>query len=328
MRCNNRDRNSNTEFTPWFERAQPLTSHGGIPNAHPPVDSMVPAFHLGPSAAPGMPPMSSDAERIDEPPRLDELEVIEPIDLKDEIDYAPGEQKRSPNPYWGPWATLGWTVLLIGMTLLGQIIGLIGYAIVQPKAVLGADAAAIQNNGNLVAVSATIGMIPAVALIVILVLVRGCSLRDYLALTWPSLGRVALSIVGLLVLIATGDTISYVLGRPIVPEVMVQVFKTGWMPLLLFAVVVAAPIGEELMFRGFIYKGIAASRWGPIAAIVFTSIVWASIHVQYDLHGIIVIAACGIYLGWVRHASASVPLTILLHAINNLVSSIETYYLS
>ena len=49
---------------------------------------------------------------------------------------------------------------------------------------------------------------------------------------------------------------------------------------LLFAFVVLAPVGEETLFRGFLYKGIAASRAGPIGAIMVSSLVFALLHVN------------------------------------------------
>ena len=121
----------------------------------------------------------------------------------------------------------------------------------------------------------------------------------------------------------TSDMTSYVLGRPLVPEVMVQVYRTAWLPGLLFALIVLAPLGEETLFRGFLYKGIAASRAGPITAILLSTVLFAIMHIQYDWYGVLLVAGMGLYLAVVRFGSGSLLLTMLLHGIANVVATAE-----
>ncbi len=95
-----------------------------------------------------------------------------------------------------------------------------------------------------------------------------------------------------------------------------------WMPLasrpiLIFTVVVVAPLSEEIFFRGFIYRGLENTRLGPVLPIVFTSIVWAALHVQYSLFIIGLIFLTGILFGWVRHRTGSIWPTIWMHFIMN-----------
>jgi CAAX protease family protein len=104
---------------------------------------------------------------------------------------------------------------------------------------------------------------------------------------------------------------------------MVDLYRMAWLPGLLPALVAFAPIGEETLFRGFLFKGIAASRAGPIAAIIISAIAWAPLHVQYDWYGVGTIAVMGLFLGIVRHATGSLYLTMLLHAVANAVATLE-----
>jgi len=97
----------------------------------------------------------------------------------------------------------------------------------------------------------------------------------------------------------------------------------GWLPLLWVAVIVAAPVSEEVFFRGFLFRGLAESRMRPWGAILFTSLVWSLIHIQYDWFGIAQIFLAGIFLGWIRWYSGTITLTILLHALQNLIATIE-----
>ena len=64
------------------------------------------------------------------------------------------------------------------------------------------------------------------------------------------------------VVLVASDLVMYSLGRSIVPPFMVGIYRTSWLPILLFAIVVLAPVGEEILFRGFLYNGIAVSRGG------------------------------------------------------------------
>jgi Type II CAAX prenyl endopeptidase Rce1-like len=54
---------------------------------------------------------------------------------------------------------------------------------------------------------------------------------------------------------------------------------------LWIALVVAGPLNEELLFRGFLYRGWARSPRAVVPAVVAISMLWASIHApgyEYD----------------------------------------------
>ena len=55
-----------------------------------------------------------------------------------------------------------------------------------------------------------------------------------------------------------------------------------------------------------------------------TSLLWAIIHLQYDWYVIAQIFVFGLLLGWLRWASGSTILTILLHALINAEGMLET----
>jgi hypothetical protein len=52
--------------------------------------------------------------------------------------------------------------------------------------------------------------------------------------------------------------------------------------------------------------------------------VWAAIHGQYDLYGMATIFALGVLLGTARVKTRSVLAPIALHALYNLISTVET----
>ena len=130
------------------------------------------------------------------------------------------------------------------------------------------------------------------------------------------------------VVLVASDLLSWLTGHELLPPFMVKIYQdardSGTLALLLFAAVVAAPVGEEIVFRGFLFRGWSASRLGVTGTIVLTSAIWAAIHVQYDWFGIMQVFCLGLLFGWVRWRSGSTVLTILMHAVTNLAATIET----
>ncbi len=96
------------------------------------------------------------------------------------------------------------------------------------------------------------------------------------------------------------------------------------MPLLWIALIVAAPVFEEIFFRGFLFRGFLGSRLGSFGTIVVTSLLWTVIHIQYDLYDMASIFVIGLLLGLSRFRSRSLYVPIAMHAVNNLVAAIET----
>jgi membrane protease YdiL (CAAX protease family) len=182
---------------------------------------------------------------------------------------------------------------------------------------------ALSRDGNLQATATLVTTPVIIGLVVLLVRMRGCAVGEYLALKWPPARSVAVAFVGLAIVLASSDLLSYSLGRPLVPEVMVQFYREAWLPFLLFAIMVLAPLGEETLFRGFLYKGLAESRAGPIVAILVSTILFSLLHVQYDWYGVALVAALGLYFAVVRYGAGSLLLTMLLHAVANAVASVE-----
>jgi uncharacterized protein len=152
---------------------------------------------------------------------------------------------------------------------------------------------------------------------------------DYLALTWPSGRDLALGLGVTAVLIAAMDGGSWLVGREVVTPFQAEADRTaretGWLPYLVVAVVIAAPVGEDVLHRGFLFRGWVRSPATAPLAIVIISLLWASLHLQYDWYGIGQVFLIGLVLGWLRWRSSSTLLTIMCHALINLVGLIETF---
>ena len=90
------------------------------------------------------------------------------------------------------------------------------------------------------------------------------------------------------------------------------------------AFVVAAPVSEELLFRGFLFRGFVREPRDALPGILAISLVWSLLHIQYDWFGASLVFVIGVLLGYVRLYSGSTTLVILLHMLLNLESTVET----
>jgi hypothetical protein len=81
-------------------------------------------------------------------------------------------------------------------------------------------------------------------------------------------------------------------------------------------VAVAAPIFEELVFRGFMYSGFERSL-GALPAVLLTSAIFTMMHFQYNYYELLHIFVLGLVLAWARMRTQSLWTPIAMHAVNN-----------
>jgi uncharacterized protein len=183
----------------------------------------------------------------------------------------------------------------------------------------------IVNSGLYLSVAYWSSSLTCLALIVLLVkLRRRWSICDYLALNRIPMRSLMQWTMVLLAFVIVSDGLTWLLGRDIVPAVMVEAYRTAGSVLLLWAtLVVAGPLFEEAFFRGFMFRGIQESRLRNSGAVLITALTWSMMHVQYDLYQLSVVLAGGILLGIVRVRSNSTSLTIAMHSLMNVIATIE-----
>jgi len=93
---------------------------------------------------------------------------------------------------------------------------------------------------------------------------------------------------------------------------------------LFLAVVIVAPIGEEIVFRGFLQKFLEG-YWKDITrAVLVTSLFFAMIH--FNPFWTIQIYLLGVILGFLAWKTKSVLPSIILHSINNGVAYILSIF--
>lgn len=89
---------------------------------------------------------------------------------------------------------------------------------------------------------------------------------------------------------------------------------------------ILAPIFEELVFRGFLYKRFASTKLSVIGAALLTSALFAVVHGQYSLTGVAMVFILGLYFMWIRIKYNSTTQAMVAHATSNTMTMIAVYW--
>jgi membrane protease YdiL (CAAX protease family) len=221
------------------------------------------------------------------------------------------------------WATIAWAIVAF---LVGQFAALAFVVFWRSGALF--QVLSTPFDGILVTLFILISNPISIAIVWLAVWLAKADPVDYLALRWPAQRYVVIGLVLLVALIALSDALLYLSGRDLVTPFQLQSYTTaraeGWLIPMVFAAIVVAPAGEEVLFRGFLFKGFARSERLAWPAIIVISLLWAALHIQYDWAGMVQIFVIGLFLGWMRWRSGSLWLTFILHALFNFEGTLET----
>ncbi len=231
-------------------------------------------------------------------------------------------QRAEPRP-WGLWATAGFATVIAAAFIAVQA----GTELVflSMRGLGDGQDAAGDSFGLRVALATIMSAPVGMGLTVLFAAARkGISVRTYLAVNYPASRELWRQLGYLVAFIIAVHVVMLVLDRSIVTPFEQRLYKTAQSPwLLLFAIVLAAPAFEETFLRGFIFQGLLSSL-GARGAIALTALLWALLHVQYDLVEISMIFAGGLLLGYARLRTNSILTPITMHSLWNLSSAIET----
>lgn len=234
---------------------------------------------------------------------------------------------QKPTP-WGFWPTIGFSCIMGTVFLLAGIILSTGFVVVaktrNPELDIGKFLQSLDSNGLFLAVLTCVAAPSVIGLSVLFAKIRkNITIKEYLCLYNTGWRQFAKWSLILLLFVVCSDALTSSLGRPLVPDFMVSVYKTAYFsPLLWFGLIVATPLYEEIFFRGFLFKCIENSKAGPIGALIITSLAWSALHIQYDFFIIANVFAGGLLLGWARLKTNSIYIPIAMHALQNLIATI------
>jgi membrane protease YdiL (CAAX protease family) len=134
--------------------------------------------------------------------------------------------------------------------------------------------------------------------------------------------------LGIIILVDEFDRIASLLFTP--PEhldqlgYMLKFDSFNMAVFLMFGIVVLAPLGEEILFRGFLQKFLEEHWQDVTRAVLVTSLFFAIIHL--NPFWLIQIYMLGVILGFLAWRTGSIWASFILHAANNLVALLFTNY--
>jgi len=244
-------------------------------------------------------------------------------------EFSPPSDESESKP-WGVWATIGFSAVIFGVFCCLQIITVLFFLSAaktqHPELNLEVYARSLSNNGLCLTVMTVVSGLICIPLTLLFAKRRkNISVKNYIGFKEPSKSEWVRWLLALAAFLLLSEMVSLLLHRPIVHPFMVDAYKTAsFLPGLLFAMIIVAPIFEEIFFRGFLFQGFRYSKLGPIGAIGITSLFWAVMHVQYDVYGITTIFALGLLFGTARLKTDSIHLLMVMHSLVGLVAAGET----
>jgi membrane protease YdiL (CAAX protease family) len=213
---------------------------------------------------------------------------------------------------WGAWTSIAWVVAAVALWLL------LSFWIMHspsPRHSMGP-----------VLVFLSWAISPFV--LVIAVLVRRLSIASYMAWTVPSPPGVLIAVGAALVVIFGLGVLTYVgsggteinVDAPAYRQFLAAGGTPSGFLLNSYGGWFYAPIVEETVFRGFLWRGLAASQLGNWGAWLLTSVFFVVSHTVYYANpgAIIAVAIMGLTLGLVRWRTGSSTACMITHCLFNL----------
>ncbi len=175
-----------------------------------------------------------------------------------------------------------------------------------------------------------------ILLLLLAVWIKRMPARDYFAWVAPRRGYILIAVASGLALQVASYAVPYLAGGDLTAPGVAQyrhALSAGnpvWLSLLLsWPAILAAPLVEESVFRGFLWRGWEASlgaRW----TLLLSALVFSAYHIirVFDMDvlsaGIILTEdlALGLVFGWLRWRSASLLPGIVAHITYNIVPPI------
>lgn len=253
------------------------------------------------------------------------LENLPPVDPVYTPETVPPSSVRNPAIEDPPFT--GWDVLLlVGVTLGAMFIVGIAVVVVAHVAILkSTPIASLAQNAELILISQLLTYFLVFAVMFALVENRAAAFWKPLRWNWPrnAMGFVLGGAIVYFALIALAQVL------PIPKHLPIDRFFGNAAEAVIMSVfaVTAAPLMEELFFRGFLYP-VLARRVGMFVAIILTSIAFAALHgaqLRYSW-AVLIIFLVGVALTTVRALTKSVAASFLVHVGYNGTLSLLLFF--
>jgi membrane protease YdiL (CAAX protease family) len=238
----------------------------------------------------------------------------------------------SPRP--GFWVIL---CLTLAAMLVANLV--VGTAFSMWRALNPDKLAAYQANVAIPFVRYGSALILQTALLLAAARLNATSPQKYLGLIWPPARDLLIGVTALLFFLIAFHSPLFVslfygstLATKLVSSHSLGAYRaaadSGLLTLFSVFLIVVIPVGEEIAFRGFLFRGWSESPIGVTGTILLTSLLWSLTHIPSTPVLIFETFCLGVLFGWLRWRSHSTVLPIVLHSLMNLAVLVETAILA
>ncbi len=192
----------------------------------------------------------------------------------------------------------------------------------------------LMNSGSVTAWSLGIGSIVCILLVLVVIKLKsGSVIKEYLALHAISLKDTLKWLgFGLLFMIFVQLAFSVIPSyfgytADMGGDAGAEYSSTDSLIFFYLAVVVLTPLFEEVLFRGFLFKGLLPTFLGENGTIIVTALVFAMIHMQYDALLMMNVFSVGLFFGYARAKSGSLFAPLAVHVMFNLLATVQSAFM-
>jgi membrane protease YdiL (CAAX protease family) len=241
------------------------------------------------------------------------------------LNFAANETVMLHQP--APWRALGWLLVIAVLIVVALIFVGLGFGVY--LGIMGEldGEQAPRRLQEFMGSSLGFAVVMLAQTVAILIGLRFAA--DFPGQPWPrtlALDPVSPIVVGkwllwwLLMMVAV-VLVSLALGANEEPFMTQLLSNPHWLMLLMVSV--AAPVGEELLFRGYLFRAFRHTWLGFSGTLLLTSLLFASLHMgQYGWYGVAQTFVLALLLGFARERTGSVLTPIAIHMAQNTLASL------
>jgi membrane protease YdiL (CAAX protease family) len=241
---------------------------------------------------------------------------------------------RAGDKAWGFWTTALW--VMAALVLKDYLFPKFEHLVLNGTAV----GHAIDAHLALGAVNLALVWLVPILLLLAAVWMKRLPVRSYFAWVATRPGIVLLALAAGAAFQLLTYALAYLAGADMTSDAVAQYRSAQtagdpvWLPLFLaWSGFIAAPLVEESIFRGFLWRGWDASRLGARGTWLLSSLVFAAYHIEKAIGmgpvngGIMLfeVFLLGLLMGWLRWRSGSTLPGMAAHFANNVIPPVATF---